>query len=136
MSVFSECVRLMSLIFFFSSRRRHTRYWRDWSSDVCSSDLAPTGGDRQQLGPAVVRVLGALDRAALHESVDGAADRGEREAGLLRKDAQRHGGVALREQPEALELGERDAGLLKRAEEFAVGGPEQVFDDQPEVAGD
>src|SRR3712207_2742075 len=28
------------LLFFFSSRRRHTRYWRDWSSDVCSSDLA------------------------------------------------------------------------------------------------
>src|SRR3712207_1135087 len=26
---------------FFSSRRRHTRYWRDWSSDVCSSDLEP-----------------------------------------------------------------------------------------------
>src|SRR3712207_2565890 len=25
--------------FFFSSRRRHTRYWRDWISDVCSSDL-------------------------------------------------------------------------------------------------
>src|SRR3712207_9514532 len=32
----------MSVIFFFSSRRRHTRYWRDWSSDVCSSDLAIT----------------------------------------------------------------------------------------------
>src|SRR3712207_6169240 len=28
--------------FFFSSRRRHTRYWRDWSSDVCSSDLGNT----------------------------------------------------------------------------------------------
>src|SRR3712207_3218172 len=27
------------IVFFFSSRRRHTRYWRDWSSDVCSSDL-------------------------------------------------------------------------------------------------
>src|SRR3712207_8214690 len=26
-------------IVLFSSRRRHTRYWRDWSSDVCSSDL-------------------------------------------------------------------------------------------------
>src|SRR5204863_3708750 len=26
-------------IFFFSSRRRHTRSLRDWSSDVCSSDL-------------------------------------------------------------------------------------------------
>src|SRR3712207_8845046 len=29
----------MLSLFFFSSRRRHTRYWRDWSSDVCSSDL-------------------------------------------------------------------------------------------------
>src|SRR5690606_40070405 len=27
--------------FFFSSRRRHTRFSRDWSSDVCSSDLKP-----------------------------------------------------------------------------------------------
>src|SRR5918911_847203 len=27
---------------FFSSRRRHTRYWRDWSSDVCSSDPGVT----------------------------------------------------------------------------------------------
>src|SRR5438067_11129088 len=29
------------LPFFFSSRRRHTRSKRDWSSDVCSSDLIP-----------------------------------------------------------------------------------------------
>src|SRR5690606_41179616 len=27
------------VLFFFSSRRRHTRFSRDWSSDVCSSDL-------------------------------------------------------------------------------------------------
>src|SRR5207245_4774791 len=27
------------VLFFFSSRRRHTRCYRDWSSDVCSSDL-------------------------------------------------------------------------------------------------
>src|SRR2546430_12662685 len=46
-------------IFFFSSRRRHTRFDCDWSSDVCSSDLleviksadwlidmGPEGGDR------------------------------------------------------------------------------------------
>src|SRR6266511_5221982 len=30
---------LYSFFFFFSSRRRHTRFSRDWSSDVCSSDL-------------------------------------------------------------------------------------------------
>src|SRR6266542_6496587 len=29
----------MIFFFFFSSRRRHTRCYRDWSSDVCSSDL-------------------------------------------------------------------------------------------------
>src|SRR3712207_8762036 len=32
-----DCMELSFV--FFSSRRRHTRYWRDWSSDVCSSDL-------------------------------------------------------------------------------------------------
>src|SRR3989449_10414770 len=30
---------VLRIIFFFSSRRRHTRCSRDWSSDVCSSDL-------------------------------------------------------------------------------------------------
>src|SRR5690554_7280057 len=33
--------------FFFSSRRRHTRCGRDWSSDVCSSDLTLAGVTRQ-----------------------------------------------------------------------------------------
>src|SRR5437879_7793555 len=36
----------MTLLFFFSSRRRNTRYIGDWSSDVCSSDLE----DRRPLG--------------------------------------------------------------------------------------
>src|SRR2546429_431252 len=35
--------RLCCVIFFFSSRRRHTRCSRDWSSDVCSSDLITVG---------------------------------------------------------------------------------------------
>src|SRR2546429_5802237 len=34
-----SCLSLFSSFFFFSSRRRHTRCSRDWSSDVCSSDL-------------------------------------------------------------------------------------------------
>src|SRR5699024_12235526 len=36
------CWRPLFCIFFFSSRRRHTISKRDWSSDVCSSDLMPT----------------------------------------------------------------------------------------------
>src|SRR5690606_23407627 len=33
----------LDIFFFFSSRRRHTRFSRDWSSDVCSSDLKVFG---------------------------------------------------------------------------------------------
>src|SRR5690242_20810643 len=39
MDVWSSCSDIV-FFFFFSSRRRHTRLTCDWSSDVCSSDLA------------------------------------------------------------------------------------------------
>src|SRR5690349_23043601 len=38
------------MTFFFSSRRRHTRSLRDWSSDVCSSDLATEVGIKPIIG--------------------------------------------------------------------------------------
>src|SRR5256885_11290266 len=44
-----------SCFFFFSSRRRHTRLQGDWSSDVCSSDLA---GKTAEPAPRVERVAG------------------------------------------------------------------------------
>src|SRR6266511_6053734 len=37
--LFLTTVVIVKYFFFFSSRRRHTRFSRDWSSDVCSSDL-------------------------------------------------------------------------------------------------
>src|SRR5207247_8408813 len=45
LSVIYWLLALLLCCFFFSSRRRHTRSTRDWSSDVCSSDL-PVGGGR------------------------------------------------------------------------------------------
>src|SRR2546429_1994926 len=36
---------VVCMFFFFSSRRRHTRCSRDWSSDVCSSDLVRPPGE-------------------------------------------------------------------------------------------
>src|SRR3712207_8017185 len=48
-----------SCFFFFSSRRRHTRYWRDWSSDVCSSDLWPHAGEGE----------GERDRDVVHAPI-------------------------------------------------------------------
>src|SRR5439155_13037730 len=44
--------------FFFSSRRRHTRWPRDWSSDVCSSDLCYATQNRQA---AVKRLAEEVD---------------------------------------------------------------------------
>src|SRR2546422_2492859 len=40
----SICMQSFFFFFFFSSRRRHTRCSRDWSSDVCSSDLIERDG--------------------------------------------------------------------------------------------
>src|SRR5437868_14931340 len=49
----SYVTHVLTCFFFFSSRRRHTRSKRDWSSDVCSSDLsAPATSSRCPPGMA------------------------------------------------------------------------------------
>src|SRR3712207_7118607 len=69
-------VDLYFFFFFFSSRRRHTRYWRDWSSDVCSSDLELG----THLGIEGVELLGAGKR----DDADLAVARIAHEFGQLR----------------------------------------------------
>src|SRR5256885_17189752 len=73
---------LAGVIFFFSSRRRHTRLQGDWSSDVCSSDLAvhqvlrarrgDEAGDVVRLGQSLaVQDILEIGRASCREkSVD------------------------------------------------------------------
>src|SRR3712207_5205960 len=60
----------MAGVVFFSSRRRHTRYWRDWSSDVCSSDLVLTDGffSRPSLPRVLLRRI-APDPGRIHEAL-------------------------------------------------------------------
>src|SRR5689334_24245208 len=53
--------------FFFSSRRRHTRWNCDWSSDVCSSDLALAWLLAQQ--PWIVPIPGTTKLARLGENI-------------------------------------------------------------------
>src|SRR5437764_15418257 len=62
--------------FFFSSRRRHTIYIGDWSSDVCSSDLSGVGRPAGHVGPATVGAFmvatgprGEIGRASCRERV-------------------------------------------------------------------
>src|SRR5208282_2944286 len=65
--LFSVIFSCSSFFFFFSSRRRHTRCYRDWSSDVCSSDLVAgwavtwhdPGFARRLLGP---QMMDTIDR--------------------------------------------------------------------------
>src|SRR6266702_8064765 len=68
-----------TLYFFFSSRRRHTRWPRDWSSDVCSSDLfgkflntggigSETAADEQRLLIEPDHVTGLSSSGALDET--------------------------------------------------------------------
>src|SRR5205809_2832794 len=59
-------LHLVAIVFFFSSRRRHTRCSRDRSSDVCSSDLARELGKGKCLaqllsGPICGRVGGHIE---------------------------------------------------------------------------
>src|SRR2546430_1257024 len=66
-------------VFFFSSRRRHTRFDCDWSSDVCSSDLgAPVGVDQDDgIGSPALRLV---NQHTPHVGI--ALTRDERDAGL------------------------------------------------------
>src|SRR6266508_6229328 len=83
---------MLDIFFFFSSRRRHTRWPRDWSSDVCSSDLADAGraGDADRIRATRLRIqvadelvgerIGVLDqrdRARQRSRVPGANTLGE-----------------------------------------------------------
>src|SRR5690606_29191431 len=60
--------------FFVSSRRRHTRFSRDWSSDVCSSDLAELVGALAEALGLLVEVVGSLG-AGLAAQFEEAAQR-------------------------------------------------------------
>src|SRR5207253_6394962 len=63
--------------FFFSSRRRHTRWPRDWSSDVCSSDLNATWiaygaihvAFRAGMNPAGIRAISFIDLISTAETL-------------------------------------------------------------------
>src|SRR5690625_8009162 len=82
------------MYFFFSSRRRHTRWPRDWSSDVCSSDLSR-----------------AAERCFLLSTASAARDLAEDAATLLRNK----GGVLPLEEGAAVSVTGSGAKEIGRA---------------------
>src|SRR5437762_7290902 len=55
LTIVGEKCLVQAVLCFFSSRRRHTRYIGDWSSDVCSSDLGTGSGGRRWWVVGVLR---------------------------------------------------------------------------------
>src|SRR3712207_6861954 len=102
------------IVLFFSSRRRHTRYWRDWSSDVCSSDLRRAGRGELlvELRRRGAAPLGGAARAGV---LDVLALPGQRAERLLQP-----GGAGPRGRGPGGEA-ERRGGAHARSEERRVG---------------
>src|SRR5687768_17756264 len=107
--------------FFFSSRRRHTRCSRDWSSDVCSSDLveARAAVERQHLLETwreSERAVGPVRRSRALVPCAPSRDRSDRGGGRLARRRAAHGiargrGLAPRS---GIEIGRREGGTLRR----------------------
>src|SRR3712207_3022461 len=99
-----------SFLFFFSSRRRHTRYWRDWSSDVCSSDLILHQIDGAVgVAPFVVVPAEHLDAAAVGHGEGGVEDAASRVADDVAGD---YGRVGVLEDPGELAPGGLPEGVV------------------------
>src|SRR5690606_40140563 len=83
--------RVVYCFFFFSSRRRHTRFSRDWSSDVCSSDLVKERLDALTGGLLAALVL--LLAGRLLGDVDGGGPAGVEVVELRARAGEGRGGV-------------------------------------------
>src|SRR5207247_597116 len=83
--------------FFFSSRRRHTRSTRDWSSDVCSSDLERVRDDDECAAGGAMR--GGVDHYGTPPHAGDRArlrvDRGDGRVGARPDDGPRRLGIAV-----------------------------------------
>src|SRR2546430_7433073 len=83
------------MVFFFSSRRRHTRFDCDWSSDVCSSDLSATEASDRGFTAELLASVAEAGFEAVVFTVDlpaaGRRERDLRAAFALRSEERRVG---------------------------------------------
>src|SRR6266487_4125522 len=121
-------VFLFTFVFFFSSRRRHTRWTGDWSSDVCSSDLhradAPRTGDR-----ATHRGVHSSRRPARRGGGGGRTGPPHQGRVAERPDAVRHRDRRARQPGRA--AGARDRSRAPRSD--AGGTPDRGHGARPQV---
>src|SRR5690625_5391857 len=91
--------------FFFSSRRRHTRWPRDWSSDVCSSDLSMAAGE----------LLHSADHLLRNRRIQAVRRSGERRCAAPDTRTYRSGPLPVHHRTETRRSEERRVGKESRA---------------------
>src|SRR5207249_5063778 len=116
--------------FFFSSRRRHTRSKRDWSSDVCSSDLSPTPCEPPSAKGQVTEDRQRRRRPRMKKPTTSKRSRTD----WKRVDAQRDQEIDFSDIPEltpemfARAVVRRGVKLVPRKEQLTIRGDRDVLD--------
>src|SRR6266513_4548454 len=101
--------------FFFSSRRRHTRSKRDWSSDVCSSDLRLANGvDQSRTFATNMRRVSASVRCYVFLERDQLLGREERAGQINQPGAEAHRPIAHRRVDQGTHLLHLGVGWMSR----------------------
>src|SRR6266513_2510745 len=108
--------------FFFSSRRRHTRSKRDWSSDVCSSDLdAPplraVHGNADLLDRPMLAIVGSRNASAA----------GAKIAGRLARDLGQAGFVIVSGLARGIDAAAHRASLASGTMAVLAGGQDRIY---------
>src|SRR5690348_845479 len=123
----------MFLYFFFSSRRRHTRWTGDWSSDVCSSDLEPGNEDVETVATgARAAAAGGFTAVCAMPNTDPVTDN-QAAVGFIVRQAQRAG--AARVYPiGAISIGEKGETLAEFGEMVGAGAVAVSDDGKPVIS--
>src|SRR5256886_12367256 len=134
----SQSCTVVVCVFFFSSRRRHTRFDCDWSSDVCSSDLLPLREELQfiddyldievaRFGKDNLDIVKHIDAAALEAFVPSMLLQPMVENCLKHGLATKLGGGKIelrttsRDGRLRIEIEDNGVGISERSEESSVG---------------
>src|SRR5687768_11726308 len=131
-----ESLFVFLFFFFFSSRRRHTRCSRDWSSDVCSSDLQQILiGQEHELSISVSPAFPLALAVVEIDTRENASVESERMAfvndEVVEVRLETVGRPSLRDRPSAAIVRERDttdAGFLTREQNVTVGSHRGLHD--------
>src|SRR5471030_55986 len=119
---------MVRLFFFFSSRRRHTRCLSDWSSDVCSSDLASSGLSEAEIQQMVKDAETHADEDKKLLELVTARNQAEALAHSIKKSLTEYGDKLDADEKEKIEAAIKDLeGVMKGDDKAAIDEKSQLL---------